>query len=67
MYVMPEGYWVKVRKIQKQQLLDFVKANHDKPMKQILALFSLKTGLKVSTLQVYINELKDANLIIDER
>lgn len=62
---MPVNYFVNVRQQTKVQLLEFIQTNPDKPMKQILGLFSLKTGLKTSTLEVYLRELKDANLIIE--
>lgn len=63
---MPTNYFVNVRQQMKLQFLDFVNANQDKPMKQVMALFSLKTGLKVSTIDTYLRELRDANLIIDK-
>ena len=64
---MPVSYFVSVRQQMKVQLLEFINANNDKPMKQILALFSLKVGLKTSTLEQYLKELKDANLVVDEK
>jgi predicted transcriptional regulator len=60
---MPENYFVSVRKIEKQKLLNFIKQNPNVSIKKLLALFSLQTGLKTSTLQTYINELRDAELI----
>jgi len=63
---MPVNYFVHVRQKTKLQLMDFITGNQDKPMKQILALFSLKTGLKTSTLATYLRELKDANMIMEK-
>lgn len=63
---MPVNYFVNVRQQLKVQFLEYLKANPDVPIKQALALFSLKSGLKVTTLQIYYQELKDANLIVDD-
>ena len=60
---MPENYFVSIRKIEKQRLLNFIKQNPNMPIKKVLALFSLQTGMKTSTLQTYIRELQDAELI----
>lgn len=60
---MSENFFVAVRKIEKQKLLKFIKENPNVPIRKVLALFSLQTGLKTSTLQTYINELRDAELI----
>ena len=60
---MPKNYFVNVRLKVKQQLFEFIQQNKEKNMKQILGLFSLKTGYKVSTLLTYVDELKDAGLI----
>jgi len=49
--------------VTKQQLIDFIQQNKDKDIKQILGLFSLRTGYKISTLEVYVKELKDAKII----
>ena len=63
---MPVNYFVNVRQQLKLQLLEFIKANKDKTLRQLFALFSLKTGLKVSTIQTYFDELKDANMILED-
>lgn len=60
---MPDNYFVNVRRIQKQKLLEFIQQHKEYSLKRTLALFSLNTGLRVTTLQVYIEELKDAGLI----
>lgn len=60
---MPENFFVNVRRVEKQRLLDFLNQHKDYPIKKTLALFSLQTGLRVTTLQVYIRELQDAGLI----
>lgn len=64
---MPVNYFVDVRKTTKQMLLKFIEENKDKPVKQILALFSLRVGLKVSTLEIYLQELIDAGLVEEEK
>lgn len=63
---MPKNYFVNVRQQTKLQLLDFINQNPDKPLKTVLGLFSLKTGYKISTLQTYVQELQDAELIRKE-
>lgn len=60
---MPINYFVNSRMVTKQQLIDFIQQNKDKDIKQILGLFSLRTGYKISTLEVYVKELKDAKII----
>lgn len=60
---MPLNYFVNVRQQTKNQLLEFIRANPDKPLKEVLGLFSLKTGLSVSKLEVYVRELQDANCL----
>jgi len=49
----------------KLQLLDFLKSNQEN-LDTAFALFSLQTGLKVSTLKQYYDELKEAGLISEE-
>jgi len=60
---MPTNYFVNVRMVTKKQLLKFITENKDQPLNKTLGIFSLRTGLKVSTLQVYVDELRDAELI----
>ena len=61
---MPKNYFVDVRMVTKKQLLKFIKDNiKDHSITKILGLFSLKTGLRVSTLETYVKELRDAELI----
>lgn len=61
--MVQENYFVSIRKYEKQRLLDFIKKHKEMKIKKILALFSLQTGLKVTTLETYLRELKDAELI----
>lgn len=61
---MPKNYFVDVRKKLKSQLLDFIKSHPDMSKTKTLALFSLSTGLKVSTIETYYQELYDAEQII---
>ena len=51
---MPVSYFVTVRQQMKVQLLEFINANQDKPM-------------KTSTLEQYLKELKEANLVVDDK
>jgi hypothetical protein len=60
---MPRNYFVDVRRQTKNQLLEYIKEHSEWDKKRILAQFSLRTGLKVSTLEVYYNELFDAGMI----
>lgn len=64
---MPVNYFVEVRRLQKQTLLDFINAHNDLSIKKIVALFSMKTGLRISTIETYVQELKDADLIITDK
>lgn len=64
---MTNNFFVNERKQNKIEFLEFINANLDKPMKVIIGLFSLRTGLRSSTIEIYLKELKDANLIIDKK
>lgn len=57
------GHFNQVRKVQKQKLLEFIQQHKDEPIDRILGLWSLQTGMRVSTLRVYVDELKMAGLI----
>jgi hypothetical protein len=57
------GHWNTVRKHNKQELLDYLKKNKGVPITKALAIFSLQSGLKVSTLLTYVEELKQAELV----
>jgi hypothetical protein len=61
--VRTAGHFTETRKFTKQRLLDFIKNNRSMPIEKILAIFSLQTGLKTSTLQVYVMELKEAGVL----
>ena len=62
--IMSSNYFVNARRLQKKQLLEFIKQKQNTmSLNKILGIFSLRTGLKVSTLSVYVNELKMADLI----
>lgn len=60
---MPENYFVKVRRLQKLELFEHIKKNKDMDKKQLLATFSLQTGLRIATIEQYYEELRDAKLI----
>lgn len=57
------GHYNEVRKINKQRLLEFIQQHPDQPLSKTLGLFSLQTGLTVSTLEIYVRELKMAEVI----
>lgn len=57
------GYFNDVRKYNKQQLLNFLKAQPEMDIDKALALFSLQTGLSLGKLRTYYDELKLAELI----
>ena len=48
------------RKLIKIELLNTLKGADEKEWKKLTAIFSLKTGMKISTLETYIEELKQA-------
>lgn len=60
---MPTNFFVEERKKIKQQLLEFIKQKPETPIRKVIGIFSLRTGLKASTLEVYIEELKQAEVI----
>lgn len=57
------GHYNEVRKINKQKLLQFIQEHPDQPLSKTLGLFSMNTGLTVSTLEIYVKELRMAELI----
>lgn len=63
-----ELHLVEMRKHMKLRLLDYIQQERRKSntieMKTIIAKFSFETGFKVSTLQVYIDELKMAGYVL---
>lgn len=57
------SHFADVRRVQKQKLLRFIQEHKDMSIEKILALFSLETGQRVTTLKVYVDELRSAELI----
>lgn len=57
------NYFVNARRIDKNFLMDFIKEHPDQDVNKLLALYSLKTGLKMTTLKVYLRELKEAGVL----
>lgn len=55
------------RKEDKLKLLEMIQSMPDAPNKQIIALFSLKTGYRRGTLREMWHELEDAGVIEDGR
>ncbi len=65
---MVDNYFVEARRRNKIQLMDFLtKNNKELTLKQALGQFSFKTGLKVSTLQQWTDELIDAGYLKIEK
>jgi len=60
---MATNYFCNVRKENKAELLRFIQAHPDMKLKKILAVKSIETGLKVSTLRTYVEEFIDADVI----
>jgi len=44
----------------KIQLMKFMRGNQGMEEKRIVALFSMKTGLRTETIRSYLTEIKDA-------
>ena len=57
---MPDNPFVEQRKMMKMQLFNLMKRNPEIPEDRIIAIFSLKTGLKEKTCREYLRELKAA-------
>lgn len=61
------GHYNDVRRLMKTKLLEFIKdqevRNPDQKIEKTLAVFSLQTGLRLSTIKVYLEELRAAELI----
>jgi len=55
--------FLEMRKRLKLGLLDFLEQNKNMPLRQALAIYSLKTGLKLRTIKAYYVELLEAGLI----
>jgi len=55
-----------LRKERKMQLLHLIKHDGSIRAKKLAGLYSLKTGLKTATISEMINELVDAELIVDD-
>lgn len=60
---MPNNYFTEKRKLDKQALLSFLKSHPELTLKKALGIFSSNTGLAVKTLNIYVRELADAELI----
>ena len=58
--------FVEQRKRHKLDLYDLIKKNRGVSKEQLIALFSLRTGLKRETIKGYIEELKEAGLIMED-
>ena len=54
---------LEMRRRLKLGLLEFLEQNKNMPLRQAIAIYSLKTGLKIQTIKQYLKELIEANLI----
>jgi hypothetical protein len=50
--------FVEQRRIMKIKLMELMKQNQEIEEEKLIALFSLKTGLKVKTIETMMNEIK---------
>lgn len=57
------GHYNEIRRINKLKLLEFIKQHPDQQLSKTLGLFSLQTGITVSTLETYVNELRMAEVL----
>jgi len=61
------GHYNDVRKFTKQKLLEFVKDQEtrypEQKIEKTIALFSLQNGMRITTIRVYLDELRMAELI----
>jgi len=55
--------FVEQRKQYKLKLLDLIKRNPNIDKEQLIALFSLQTGLKRDTIKEYLSELEEAGIL----
>lgn len=62
-YMDSVGHFNQVRKVNKMRLLEFIQQHKDEQIDRILGMFSLQTGMRVTTLRIYVEELKLAGLI----
>jgi len=54
--------FVEHRRLHKVQLLELIQKTKNLPIEQVIAIFSLKTGLKRATIREYLDELEEAGL-----
>lgn len=60
--------FVEQRRLHKLRLLDLIKKNPTLDREQIIAVFSLQTGLKRATIKEYLSELEESGIsMTDER
>lgn len=57
------GHFNDIRKFNKKNLLAFILEHKEMPLKKILGLYSLNTGIRVKTLEEYVKELRDAEVL----
>lgn len=60
---MIKSFFVENRRLEKQHLLEFLKAHKEMTVEKSLALYSLSSGLRVARLEIYFNELKQTGLL----
>jgi len=57
------GFFIRQRKLRKQELHRMIQLNPDLTLTRIKGLFSQRTGLTYKKIDQYILELTDANLV----
>jgi hypothetical protein len=61
---MVDNYFVEARRRSKKDLLDFLRTNKGEyTLDQMIAQYSFHKGYKVSTLMMWVDELKSAGMI----
>ena len=57
------AFYTEMRKREKDLLFQFIRKHKKKSIKRILGMYSQDTGLKISRLEIYVKEMKEAGLI----
>lgn len=57
------NYFVKKRRDDKLKFLEFLRKMDKTPVEKRIALFSLRTGFRIVTLNIWFDELQQAGLI----
>lgn len=57
------AFFTEMRKHEKDLLLQFIRKHKKLNIKKILGMYSQDTGFKISRLEIYVREMKEAGLI----